>query len=240
MSPTPEVMKWFTRARRFPQLIGRTPDGARIPGGPYTVTQVVGAGAVLFVGTRTMGLWAHYGLLSNAVILLSVAAAVVFALGKIPVGSRNPLSVSTGTLRALSAPPTGRVAGRPVRLRRPHQIQHRVVVQQPAPATPLVAAPAPAASATRRAAPAAAPQPAPATPASAGPRRPRPPALSRRTATHAPSPAAPAAGAAVPAPRAAPALTTVQALLAQASAASPTGSVVVLPRPSGRSRPKDR
>ena len=25
-----EVVKWYTRARRFPQLIGKTPDGARI------------------------------------------------------------------------------------------------------------------------------------------------------------------------------------------------------------------
>lgn len=136
MSTSPEVMKWFTRARRFPQLIGRTPDGARIPGGPYTVTQVVGAGAVLFVGTRTMGLWAHYGLLSNAVILASVTFAIVFGLGKIPVGSRNPLSVSSGALRALSAPPTGRVAGRPVRLRRPHQVRHQLVTLLPAPPAP--------------------------------------------------------------------------------------------------------
>jgi len=29
-----EVVKWYTRARRFPQLIGKTPDGARLWGGP--------------------------------------------------------------------------------------------------------------------------------------------------------------------------------------------------------------
>ena len=141
MSTSPEVMKWFTRARRFPQLIGRTPDGARIPGGPYTVTQVVGAGAVLFLGTQTMGLWAHYGLLSNAFILATVTFAVVFGLGKIPVGSRNPLSVFSGALRALSAPPTGRLAGRPVRLRRPHQVRHQLVTLLPTPASPSATPP---------------------------------------------------------------------------------------------------
>ena len=42
------ALKWYTRARKFPQLIGRTPDGTRIPGGPYTYTQVA-AGVVTAV-----------------------------------------------------------------------------------------------------------------------------------------------------------------------------------------------
>lgn len=123
-----EVVKWFTRARRFPQLIGRTPDGQRLPGGPYTVTQVVGAGAVLFAGTQTMGLWAHYGLLGNAALLLGVAYALVLVLGRIPVGSRNPLAIASGATRALSASTTGAVGGRPVRLPRPQRVRHRIVV----------------------------------------------------------------------------------------------------------------
>src|SRR5450759_686655 len=59
-APAPEVVKYYTRARKFPQLIGRTPDGAKIWGGPYTFTQAISAGVVLFVGVNTMGLWAHH------------------------------------------------------------------------------------------------------------------------------------------------------------------------------------
>lgn len=54
-----EVVKWYTKARRFPQLLGRAPDGTRIPFGPYTMTQAIGAGAVIFAAKVLSGLWAH-------------------------------------------------------------------------------------------------------------------------------------------------------------------------------------
>lgn len=145
--PDRDVVKWYTRARKFPQLIGRTPDGARIWGGPYTFTQAVGAGLVLFVGLNTMGLWAHYGLLGNAVVLLGGGGVVVMFLGRIPVGSRNPLSVAAGATRAVTAPRSGRVAGHAVRLRRPHHLRHRVSVLRPpddSPQPTWSAVPAPA------------------------------------------------------------------------------------------------
>lgn len=189
--PDPEVVKWYTRARKFPQLIGRTPDGAKIWGGPYTFTQAVGAGAVLFAGVNTMRWWASYGLIGNAMILLGVAYGTVLALGRIPLGSRNPVAVTSGALHALTAPRTGRLAGRAVRLRRPHRVRHSITVlltdppppvRAPAPAGAVPAGrrhlrrgPAPAAPATRRR-PAAGPQPAP--PAQATPPS-RPPAAAR-------------------------------------------------------------
>jgi hypothetical protein len=126
--PAAEVVRWYTRARKFPQLIGRTPDGRRIPGGPYTFTQAVGAGVVLLVGVNTMGWWARYGLIGNGLLLLGVAYAVVLGLGRIPVGSRSPLAVAAGGMRALAAPRVGRLAGRPVRLRRPHRVRCRLVL----------------------------------------------------------------------------------------------------------------
>lgn len=232
MSTTsPEVVKWFTRARRFPQLIGRTPDGARLWGGPYTVTQVVGAGVALFLGTQTMGLWAHYGLLGNAGLLLGVTYGLVLALGRIPVGSRNPLSVTAGIGRALSASTTGTLAGRPVKLARPYQVRHRIVVLQPP-----AAAPGPAAAPASAAAP-------PVAPAAAAVRKPhgRPPAAAaRRRATRpAKIPAATVPAADVdqlpqptPPARSVPALSGVQALLAQSPAPAPAA-----PRtPAGSSR----
>ena len=52
-------MKWYTRARKFPQLIGRTPDGTRIPGGPYTYLQVAAGVGMAAVLAATTGLWAR-------------------------------------------------------------------------------------------------------------------------------------------------------------------------------------
>ncbi|GAA4757769.1 hypothetical protein GCM10023328_47050 [Modestobacter marinus] len=168
-------MRWYTRARRFPQLIGRTPDGARIPGGPYTVTQVATAGALLFIALKTTSLWAHYGLIGNGLLLAGVVYGVVFLLGKIPLGSRSPLAIGAGAWRALSAPTTGRLGGRPVRLRRPHRIEHRMTVFLPA-AEAKATEPAPGAR------PAAADEPAPAAQA-------EPVAESVRTGAHRAKPA---------------------------------------------------
>lgn len=150
-----QVVRWYTRARRFPQLIGRTSDGARIWGGPYTVTQVATAGVLLFIALNTTSLWAHYGLIGNGLLLAGVVYGVVFLLGKIPLGSRSPLAIGAGAWRALSAPTTGRLGGRPVRLRRPHRIEHRMTVFLPA-AAARATEPVPVAR------PAAADEPAPA------------------------------------------------------------------------------
>jgi len=126
--PTVERVKWFTLARKFPQLIGRTPDGARIPGGPYTITQAVGGLIVLVVGYYSMGLWANFGLLGNYTLLLSLTAAVIFGLGRIPLGARNPAAIGMGAFRAVAAPQRGRLRGRPVRIRRPRELTQRVVI----------------------------------------------------------------------------------------------------------------
>lgn len=126
-----EVVKWYTHARRFPQLIGKTPDGARIWGGPYTYTQFFGAVAVLVVGAKTVGLWGQLGVIGNAVLLLGAAYATAVLLGRLPIGSRNPLAVTAGVLRAVSCPPAGRIAGRPVQLHRPHRARARVVINPP-------------------------------------------------------------------------------------------------------------
>lgn len=136
---TTDIVKWYTRARKFPQLIGRTPDGMKLWGGPYTITQAVGFGLVLFVGLNTMSLWANFGFVGNFVVLGAVAVGVVFGLGRIPVGSRSPLSVGAGAWKAVAAPQHGRLGGRPVRIRRPHRLRHSVLVQTrsaPAPADP--------------------------------------------------------------------------------------------------------
>lgn len=208
-TPTTDVVKWYTRARKFPQLIGRTPDGMKLWGGPYTITQACGFGAVLFMGLNTMSLWARFGFLGNFVVLGSVAVAVVFGLGRIPVGSRSPLSVGAGAWKAVGSPQHGRLGGRPVRLRRPHRLQHKVVMQVaplPSPQRTASLAPDPAVPATASATRTSLLSPAV---------RQR---LTRRPRRPAPAPLAPTAPAAARRPshqdEPAPALTGIQALLA--------------------------
>jgi hypothetical protein len=169
-----EVVKWYTRARRFPQLIGKTPDGARLWGGPYTYTQVIGAVAVLVVGIKTVGLWGQFGLIGNALVLLAVAYATTLGLGRLPIGSRNPLSVAQGALKSVSTPRVGSYAGRALKIRPPHRVCSKVAVtpvdhtyldveRTVQPKAPRLAAAAPAASRGRprwsRPAPAQRPEP---------------------------------------------------------------------------------
>lgn len=124
-----EVVKWYTLARRFPQVIGRTSDGARIPGGPYTYTQVFVGVGLLVAGLKTTALWAHFGTMYNGMLLLMVTAAVVVILGRLPLASRNPWAMAQGAYRAVSASRSGTIGGRPVSLPRPGRTAARVAVQ---------------------------------------------------------------------------------------------------------------
>ena len=130
---TYEVVKWYTRARRFPQLIGKTPDGATIWGGPYTYTQVVAGVALIVIGSKTTWLWGHFGLIGNAFILLVCAYGLVVLLGRLPIGSRNPISVGSGAIRAFISPAQGHLGGAPVRIRRARRARSRLVITHDAP-----------------------------------------------------------------------------------------------------------
>lgn len=137
------VVRYYTRARKFPQLIGKTPDGTKIPFGPYTITQAVVAGSALIVGFYTLPMWAGESTITNVFVLIAMVWGVVRAVGRIPAGARSPLSVATGAYRAAAAPRTGRVAGRPVRIARPHHVVHRMqILTSPSP-TEVVTEPAP-------------------------------------------------------------------------------------------------
>lgn len=124
-----QIVRWYTRARRFPQLIGRTPDGARLPGGPYTIPQVLAGAGVFVAGSMTRSVWGAWGTVGDTLFLLAAAGIVGFLVGKVPLGGRNPFTAGLGAISALTAPPRGKVAGRPVRIRRPHRVTHRTVVQ---------------------------------------------------------------------------------------------------------------
>ncbi len=125
----PEIVRFYTRARRFPQLIGKTPDGFKIPGGPYTYTQTIVGAAMIWLGSQILGVWGRFGLIGNFIVLAAVTYGVVFSLGRLPVGGRSPLTAATGLLRAFSTSPHGHLAGRPLRPTSPHRLTTRLTVQ---------------------------------------------------------------------------------------------------------------
>ncbi|WP_051426539.1 hypothetical protein [Jiangella gansuensis] len=123
-----ETVKYYTRARKFPQLLGRMPDGTKIPGGPYTVQQLLAAIAVIVVGGLTIGTWGVFGSIGNVAVLFGLAFGVVFLIGRLPMNGRNPLFALLGLYRMLNAPASGRYQGKPVRFRRPRRVRHQVNV----------------------------------------------------------------------------------------------------------------
>lgn len=105
-----QIVKNYTRARRFPQLIGVTHDGQRIPGGPYTYTQFIGGGLMMAALSQTTALWATGSMLRDAVVFIAVVGLTIWGLGRLSLKGRNPLSVAAGVLRALLAGGGHRIA----------------------------------------------------------------------------------------------------------------------------------
>ena len=89
--------------------------------------------AFIVIGSKTTWLWGHFGLIGNALILLGCAYGLVVLLGRLPIGSRNPISVGSGAIRALSSPTQGHLGGAKVRIRRPRASRSRLVINHNAP-----------------------------------------------------------------------------------------------------------
>lgn len=123
-----ETVKYYTRARKFPQLLGRMPDGTKIPGGPYTVQQLIAAIVIIVVGGLTIDTWGVFGVFGNVALLFGTAFGAVFLIGRLPMNGRNPLYALLGLYRVVNAPASGKYQGRPVKFRRPRRIRHRTNV----------------------------------------------------------------------------------------------------------------
>ncbi|TDC48322.1 hypothetical protein E1212_21660 [Jiangella ureilytica] len=123
-----ETVKYYTRARKFPQLLGRMPDGTKIPGGPYTVQQLIAAIIIIVVGGLTIDTWGVFGVFGNVALLFGTAFGAVFLIGRLPMNGRNPLYALLGLYRVVNAPASGRYQGRPVKFRRPRRVRHRTNV----------------------------------------------------------------------------------------------------------------
>lgn len=112
------VARFWTRARRFPQLIGKALNGERLWGGPYTITQAIVGFAVGFVLWKTRDVWGPDSFATQAGLWVLVTGGTVWALGKIPLGSRNPIITVLGLGKAVASPRSGRVSGRRTTRRR--------------------------------------------------------------------------------------------------------------------------
>jgi hypothetical protein len=180
------VGRSYTRARRSPLVIGKLPGAGRLPGGPYTITQIVTMVLVFVVLIITKAIWAHFGP-GNVLVVVVVPWGLAFALRYARMDGRDPARALLGVFTYASTPRTGRLAGRPVRLRRPALCDTRITVSPQVPAAagqPLPARPAPRPAAQPAAAPRAqhdarprriapaGPRPAPAAPGPATPGRP--------------------------------------------------------------------
>lgn len=158
---TPNVARFYTAARRIPVLIGKI-NGARIPGGPYTLTQIVVGGIVLWIGYKTAGLWGA-GLypLVRMTVLAGIAFGTTWATGKIPSTRRRLMDLASDFGTALSLPDLGTYQGRRISIARPHRVDGAVLMQLE-PGVQIATAAAPAAVAEPAAPALAIPAPAPA------------------------------------------------------------------------------
>ncbi|MFK4298143.1 hypothetical protein ABH924_003304 [Arthrobacter sp. GAS37] len=127
----PMVASFYTAARRIKTLIGEL-NGTRLPGGPYSITQVVIAVAVLGLGLTLMQshlISTGLGLFDIAIVLGS-AWGIAWIAGKLPHTKRNPLWVINDAFAATVAPAKGKVAGEVFSLRKPHQAKSLMMTDQ--------------------------------------------------------------------------------------------------------------
>lgn len=155
------VVRYHTAGRRQPMLIGKDASGRRLPGGPYTVYQIL---AVVIMATtlwHTTALWApRMTSLSTLLVIGAATLGAGYLTGRVDFSGRNPLLILLSLLAAtpaLISTNPGRLRGRPLPASKPRQVRTlattsrtTVPVEHPAaptdsqPATlPAAAAPAP-------------------------------------------------------------------------------------------------
>lgn len=109
--------RFYTRARRFKQVLGSLPDGTRIIGGPYSYTQIVVFLGAVILGWATRGLWGTESTIRDLIVLIAVSVGLMVVIGKLPSSRRSLLKLLGGAMNLLSHPgPGGKYQGRPVKL----------------------------------------------------------------------------------------------------------------------------
>lgn len=127
MEEQPEVARFY-RVKKFTRYLGRFPDGTKIWGGPYNMTQgVVGAIAGL-IAMQTNELWGTGNIFFDLLLGGGTVYLIVRMAGRIRTGNRNPASLLLGLYAAMTAPSTGMYNGAPPRDRTPRQVSGRVLM----------------------------------------------------------------------------------------------------------------
>lgn len=100
----PLIGRSYTRARKHPLVIGKLPGGGRIPGGPYTITQIVTMVVVFVLLLSLRSLWAFFGL-GNALILVAVPWGLAWLMRYARMDGRDPARALLGLITYGTAPP---------------------------------------------------------------------------------------------------------------------------------------
>ena len=103
--------KFYTAARKFQQLIGVTPTGEAIPGGPYTVTQFVVGIVVLVTGFITRPIWSQ-GTIADVLYIAAATIGITYGVGKLPRSRRSIINLINCCITLMSRPRTGKYRGR--------------------------------------------------------------------------------------------------------------------------------
>lgn len=130
------VGRCYTKARRAPLVHGLIRDvnggrGIRIPGGPYTLTQLAAIVSTFLVLLLTRSFWGGHGLLDVAV-LLGLPFAAAFVLRQLHIDGRNPLAALLSISVMMTGPRWGRLHGRPFRPARPTSGDTHITLTAPA------------------------------------------------------------------------------------------------------------
>lgn len=150
--------RFYTSARRFKQVLGSLPDGTKIPGGPYTYTQIAVIVGTFIVGWITRGVWSLGSAIGDFALLIVISVGLGFLIARMPSSRRSPLRMLGSMVALLAHPgPGGNWKGRAMKLSRKAQkiqrqqintakaearaekkskkpTEHQVVEAQPAPA----------------------------------------------------------------------------------------------------------
>ncbi|MCX5317942.1 hypothetical protein [Streptomyces sp. NBC_00154] len=117
------IGRCYTKARRAPLVHGVIRDvnggrGIRLPGGPYTLTQLAAIVGTFVALILTRAIWGGYGLM-DVVVLLGLPFAAAFLLRHLHIDGRNPAAALVSVAVMMAGPRWGRLHGRPFRPARP-------------------------------------------------------------------------------------------------------------------------
>ncbi|MEV6654789.1 hypothetical protein [Streptomyces sp. NPDC051219] len=112
------IGRCYTKARRTPLVVGSVPGGAgrslRLPGGPYTLTQLTAIVATFVALILSRPLWGGHGLM-EVIVLLGCPFGAAFLLRHLHIDGRNPAAAAASVAVMMTGPRWGLLHGRPFR-----------------------------------------------------------------------------------------------------------------------------